>query len=396
MPKMKKIGIVTEDYWRGGLARFTINLINNWPDKNTRFIVFTNKENTILKEHIKNQNVEYVYFNFKTVSSDMAVKRSILRKIYRQTIFKYSFFITRYFTLKSLIEKYSIDDWIVSSGGYPGSDLCRLAFIVLKSKNCLFVFHSAVQKPLFAFFLLEAFLDKIIFSVKRGKVITVSHTNKKTISNRPWLNKANIYVIHNGIVYSNTVLTKKHSSSRRIVSMISTFPQYKGHDVIIKAASYLKSGGFDLQVRFYGTDFEKFVMDIHDKIKNSEYPEIFSLPGYEEVEKVMEESDLIVLPSLNYESFGYAAAEAMGFGVPVIVSDVGGLPEVVGDSGIICKAGNVKAWAQAIKEALTDDELREMNIKKGLKRAMENFSAEVMAKKYKALLMQDGKYSVYS
>lgn len=394
---MKKIGIITEDYWRGGLARFTINLVNNWPDNETKFIIFTNRENSILNEGITNLNVEYVYFDFKTVSSDMGIKRGIFKKIYRQTLFKYGFFISRYFTLKKLIEKYSIDNWIISSGGYPGSDLCRLALIVLKKKNSLFVFHSAVQKPLLPFFLPEILLDKIMFGGSRCKVVTVSRTNRRTVSNRPWLSNVNIHVIHNGIVHSNKVLDKKHSSSHRIVSMVSTFPPYKGHDVIIKAASYLKSEGFDLQVRFYGTDFEKLVVALQNKIKSSGYPEIFSMPGYEEVEKVMEESDLIVLPSLNYESFGYATAEAMNYGVPVIVSDVGGLPEVVGDCGVVCRAGDVKEWAQAIKEVFTNDELRERNIKKGFKRARENFQVKNMAMEYKKLLMKDDKkYSVTS
>ena len=387
---MKTIGVITEDYWRGGVARFTINLVNNWPEENARFIVFTNKENTILEEQISSSSVQFVYFNFKTVNSNMGVKRGILEKIYRQTIFKYGFFVTRYFALKKLIEKYSIDDWIISNGGYPGSDLCRLAFIVLKRKKPLFIFHSSVKKPLLPFFLLEVFLDKIIFSKNRGKVVTVSYANKATVSdNRPWLKKVVIHVIHNGIVNLDKVFDKRQSSPGRIVSMASTFPPYKGHEVIIKAASYLKSKGFDLQVRFYGTDFEKLVINIKNKIKSSGYPEIFLMPGYADTEKIMKESDLIVLPSLAYESFGYAAAEAMAYGVPVVVSDVGGLPEVVGDCGVICKSGDAIACAQAIRSVLTDNELRERNIKKGLKRAKKNFSVVNMATEYKKLLMQD-------
>ena len=386
---MKTIGIITEDYWRGGVARFAINLINNWPDKDTRFIVFTNKENTILEEQINNSTVQYVYFNFKTVNSDMGVKRGLLKKIYRQTIFKYGFFITCYFTLKKLVEKYNIDSWIISNGGYPGSDLCRLACLVLKKKNHLFVFHSSVRKPLLAFFLLEVFLDKIIFTKNKGKVVTVSHTNKATISNRPWLNNVDIHVIHNGIVNSDKVFNKRHCSAERIVSMASTFPPYKGHEVIIKAASYLKSKGFDLQVRFYGTDFEKLIMNIKNKIKNSKYPDMFLIPGYEDVEKVMEEADLIVVPSLAYESFGYTTVEAMAYGVPIIVSDVGGLPEVVGDAGVICKSGDAIAWAKAVREVLTNSDLREKNIEKGLKRVKENFSIKNMTTTYRELLMHD-------
>ncbi len=385
---LKKIGIITEDYWKGGLARFTINLVNNWSDSNAQIFIFTNKENTILNENISNSKVEYVYFDFKTVSSDMGIKRSILKKIYRQTIFKYGFFLIRYFTLKKLLRRYDIDSWLVSSGGYPGSDLCRLALWVLKKMNALFVFHSAMKRPMLISLLPEILLDKIIFYKNRCRVVTVSHINARTLTNRPWLDNLNINVIHNGISHCKVGLNKKFASSYNIVSTISTFPPYKGHDIIIKAACYLKSNGFDLRIKFYGTDFEKLIISVKKKIESSKHPEIFSMPGFEEVDQVMEEADLIVVPSLNFESFGYAVAEAIGYGVPVIVSDIGGLPEVLGDCGIVCKAGDVREWADAIKKALTDDNLREKNIEKGLKRAKEQFGAEKMAQEYEKMLLK--------
>ena len=383
---MQRIGIVTEDYWRGGLARSMITLVNHWPERKTEFIVFTNRENTILKEYIHRPNVQYVYFDFKTVSSGMGEKRGLLEKIYRQTLFKYGFFIFRYFTLKRLFNRYRMDSWLIASGGYPGSDLCRLALMVLKKKKAVFVFHSAVQKPLIPFYPLEYLLDRIIFTGSRCKIVTVSHANSRTVSQRPWLGNLEIGIIHNGVADVERKVNKTHSSDRKIVSMISTFPPYKGHEVIIKAANRLKESGFDLQVRFYGTDFEILLRTVHERIAASAHPEIFSMPGYEEVDRVMSDADLIVVPSLAHESFGYAAAEALCYGVPVIVSDIGGLPEIVGNCGLIRKAGDIKEWADAIKTALTDPELRETNINRGMKRA-DTFSAKYMSLNYRTILL---------
>jgi N-acetyl-alpha-D-glucosaminyl L-malate synthase BshA len=67
-------------------------------------------------------------------------------------------------------------------------------------------------------------------------------------------------------------------------------------------------------------------------------------------------SDVFLLPSES-ESFGLAALEAMACGVPVVASDVGGLPDVVadGETGFLLPAGDVAAMAEATRRLLTDD-----------------------------------------
>lgn len=78
-----------------------------------------------------------------------------------------------------------------------------------------------------------------------------------------------------------------------------------------------------------------------------------------EVEKLRLFSNckLFVLPSI-YESYGIAAAEAMSYGKAVVVSDVGGLPEVVGDSGLLARPRDQKDLAEKINTLLGDRERR--------------------------------------
>ncbi len=66
---------------------------------------------------------------------------------------------------------------------------------------------------------------------------------------------------------------------------------------------------------------------------------------------------MLVMPSL-FESLGLAAAEAMSYGKPVVASDSGGLPEVVGDGGIVVPAKDPKRLAEAINALLRDDSRR--------------------------------------
>jgi glycosyltransferase involved in cell wall biosynthesis len=77
---------------------------------------------------------------------------------------------------------------------------------------------------------------------------------------------------------------------------------------------------------------------------------------------------LFVLPSLE-EGFGLGVLEAMACGSPVLTSDGGALPEVVGDAGLIFNLASPSALAQALRQYLNDDGLRSSLRDKGLRRA---------------------------
>jgi len=69
-------------------------------------------------------------------------------------------------------------------------------------------------------------------------------------------------------------------------------------------------------------------------------------------------TDLFVLPSEN-EAFGLVALEAMACGVPVVSTDVGGLPEVMSEppAGYMLPVGDVEGMAEAVMPVLTDNDL---------------------------------------
>lgn len=84
----------------------------------------------------------------------------------------------------------------------------------------------------------------------------------------------------------------------------------------------------------------------------------------EAVSEILSISDIFMIPSAN-ESFGLAALEAMACRVPVISSNIGGLPElnIDGKTGYLCDVGDVEAMAQHAIRLIEDPELlKEMKV----------------------------------
>jgi glycosyltransferase involved in cell wall biosynthesis len=92
----------------------------------------------------------------------------------------------------------------------------------------------------------------------------------------------------------------------------------------------------------------------------------------------------VVVPSIWDEAFGIVAAEALSCGRIALVSDRGGLPEVVEGLGTTFPAGDVEALATTLWRARTDDHWRE-DLEARIPAFASRFTAERMAREYVAV-----------
>jgi L-malate glycosyltransferase len=101
--------------------------------------------------------------------------------------------------------------------------------------------------------------------------------------------------------------------------------------------------------------------------------------------------DIVALPSYE-DSFGVTAVEAMACGIPVVVSDVDGLREVVleNETGLVVPQGNPEELAAAIEKLLKDKDLRLEMGKKGVEHVLQNYdwndNAAYMVKLYESCI----------
>ncbi len=101
------------------------------------------------------------------------------------------------------------------------------------------------------------------------------------------------------------------------------------------------------------------------------------------IEELIGVSDLLLLPS-ETESFGLVALEAMACAVPVVVSKVGGLPEVVtdGQEGYLVERSDVEKMAERSLSILSNDQLRGDMGRRGRETAKARFCSDKIIRQY--------------
>lgn len=99
------------------------------------------------------------------------------------------------------------------------------------------------------------------------------------------------------------------------------------------------------------SDENNVVLDVHFSIEDKpEYIKCHGRFNTSELKEVFDETDILVCPSIWYETFGYTVLEALSYGVPVIVSNTVGAKDIIADSaGIVIENINTDKLYNAIK-----------------------------------------------
>jgi glycosyltransferase involved in cell wall biosynthesis len=161
----------------------------------------------------------------------------------------------------------------------------------------------------------------------------------------------------------------------RIVYMKHLLPVYGPH-ILLKALAVIREKGLPIKLDMFGHDYESgWIRKLADELSVSGMVEFM---GWIEMDLVLErllEYDFMVMPSLS-ESFGVAALDAAAVGLPVIASNVGGIPEIIkdGETGMLVPPNNPRGLAEAIMKMATDVELRKRMGTAARKRAAELFA----------------------
>ena len=177
-----------------------------------------------------------------------------------------------------------------------------------------------------------------------------------------------------------------------LIGMIAQFIHRKGHDQLVYAVKNLKSEFKNIRVLLYGQG------PLFSKIKKLVFKlnmqDNFHFMGFiKDLENHIGGLDLIVHPA-EKEGLGVSLLQATTAKVPIVASNVGGIPEVVENNtnGFLVPPRNHKLLQQAIKKMILDPNLRINFGLKGNKLARKKFSINTMSEGnlnvYKEILRQ--------
>jgi len=196
-----------------------------------------------------------------------------------------------------------------------------------------------------------------------------------------------IKVIHMGVEVPENIPEheeKKNNLHKFTIVTPANLLEVKGHKYLIEACSVLINRGIrNFQCIFYGEG--PLRAKLENLIEEKGLDDYIKMPGAIPHEKLMmeyenREIDVVILPSIitksgEHEGIPVALMEAMAYGIPVISTNTGGIPELIGDgSGIIVEEKNAKAIADAIEGLILDKNFYRMLSLKGREKILKEFS----------------------
>jgi glycosyltransferase involved in cell wall biosynthesis len=164
-----------------------------------------------------------------------------------------------------------------------------------------------------------------------------------------------------------------------VVGGIGRIHEQKGWDVLCRAATMVRERAPAAEFVVVGDGPSRQSL----AARNECAPVRFV--GYEpNASSLLGAFDVLAVPS-RWEGFGRVAVEAMLAGVAVIAADVGGLSEVVDDTGLLVPSEQPEPLAEAILELARDPARRRSLATSGRRRALEQFSTQRMLEQIQAL-----------
>lgn len=230
------------------------------------------------------------------------------------------------------------------------------------------------------------------------KVIVNAHAIKDFVIRQERLNPDKIEVIYNGIEidkFSNDkdkAYYKKEilgfQENVRIVTMIGTLSVKKSQTDFLKAAQkVLQIHNSNVKFLIVGAGpLEVYLKQLTYNLGIADY--VFFSGFRDDISSILAATDIFVLPSL-FEGLPNVILEAMASGLPVVATDVGGIPEVVenGKSGILIKPKDYPGLADTILDLLEKEDLRITMGRRGREIVEEKFNFERMLRDYDNLYL---------
>jgi len=201
--------------------------------------------------------------------------------------------------------------------------------------------------------------------------------------------KVPIEVIPNFIDTKNFYrLKKKHfrgaicEADQKVIVHVSNFRRVKNVSHVVETFHRILQAGIPAKLLLVGDGPDR--SNVEQLSRDLGIQENVRFLGKQDpIQEILSISDLFLLTS-GSEAFGLAPLEAMACNVPVVCSDIGGLPELVEGSGAgyLCPVGNIDAFAESSIKILTDEQLHAQMSEQAREYVIRNFDTQTIVSMY--------------
>ena len=305
---------------------------------------------------------------------------------------RYIYGCKRIFALMQLIKKENID--IVNTHLHTANYIGRLVAYMMGVKIICKAEHGytgdyrkqdIINIPKYV--KINMFLDRI-----SDAIVYVSEAQLRNSSNK--ISNEKKIVIYNGLDTERFEFRNDRNSTRKalglcdedkVIGIVSNLHKYKGHIYILSSLEKILPFYPLLKLLIVGegpekSSLEKYVNDLG--IKNN----VIFLGGRKDVPELMRAFDILVVPSL-FESFGMTLIEGMYSKLPIIGTNVGGIPEILkdGETGILIPPRDSEAIKNALLKLIENPALAKSMGERGREIVLSKFTGQRYAREMERL-----------
>ncbi len=241
---------------------------------------------------------------------------------------------------------------------------------------------------------LKNLFNRLILQPLASRIVAVSRETKERLIKYEGLSGRRIEVIYNGIEDIPSLEPEERFKLRQslgfgledqVVITVGRFDPIKNLPLLLEALALARSNGARLKGLLVGDG--PMMADIKALRRRLGLEEALVLTGYRtDARRLLQAGDIFVLSSFS-EGTSLALLEAMAAGLPCVVTEVGGNPEIVidGRTGFVVPSGSVVRMAAALSLLAERKDIAQKMGRAARRRFEEGFTFEAMMDKYRRL-----------
>jgi glycosyltransferase involved in cell wall biosynthesis len=282
-------------------------------------------------------------------------------------------------SIRRIITYYNPISWIRASMGaraqvvhiqwwsIPTAPIYLAILLVLRfrKKKVVFTVHNVVpHEPS----LIDRFLTRAVFYFGDAFIVH-SRSNRDDLLRYHGLPGEAVYKVHMPVhdMYEGNDKNGKEirnelriPSDARVILSFGNLREYKGIDCLIMALSIVVREIPNVHLLIVGqpwTNWDRYKKMIIDLDLRESISTVLEYVPMSSVKNYFSAADLVVLPYKRFDAQSGVGNIALAFGLPLVVTRVGGLPDLVKDERAVVTPDDVSSLARAITKILRDDQL---------------------------------------